>query len=285
MKFTFEQCRADIAKRWRSMRVTREPASDAAARKINAGRERYEAVEAETGVPWQWIGLSHLREANCDFRGVLHNGEKIIGTGKKTRLVPAGRGPFANWHDAAVDAIKIKGLDQIDEWPIERQLYELERFNGFGYRNKGVPSAYIWAGSDQYSRGKYVADHVWSATAVDKQLGCAPVLKRLELLVAPKRPVSETVSKSPSLRLQINALLSGAVALVLSFWDWLTGWAAWLFSLLPFAASDVSSTVGATRTIAEQAGVPLPAKILIGITAACLILLFHRQLQQKRVSP
>ncbi|MFG1454464.1 peptidoglycan-binding protein, partial [Xanthobacter sp. V2C-8] len=64
-------------------------------------------------------------------------------------------------------------------WSIPRCLFEGERFNGFGYRMRGVPSAYLWSGSNQYARGKYVADGVWSSTAVDQQMGIAPLMVRL----------------------------------------------------------------------------------------------------------
>ncbi|MFG1454717.1 peptidoglycan-binding protein, partial [Xanthobacter sp. V2C-8] len=64
-------------------------------------------------------------------------------------------------------------------WSIPRCLFEGERFNGFGYRMRGVPSAYLWSSSNQYARGKYVADGVWSATAVDQQMGIAPLMVRL----------------------------------------------------------------------------------------------------------
>jgi len=282
MKYTFANCKDDIAKRWAAMRITRAAESDAAARKILKGRKQYEAVESATGVPWQWIGLSHLREANCDFRGVLHNGEKIIGTGKKTTLIPAGRGPFKDWHSAAIDAIKIKGLEKIKDWSIEQQLYQLERFNGFGYRGKGVPSAYIWSGTDQYVRGKYIRDKVWSATAVDKQLGCAPVLKRLMQMTGPRKTVRETVKESPSLRMMFNALLAGITAAVLSVIQWVGEWAGWLVSLLPLAAEDVSSAVGSLRSMGEYVDVDIPIKILLGVAVTCIILVFRRQLEAKR---
>lgn len=282
MKYTFAQCKEDIAKRWAAMRVKRTADSDRAARTILKGRDQYEAVEKETGVPWQWIGLSHLRECSCDFEGVLHNGEKIIGTRKKTKLVPAGRGPFKDWFSAAVDAIRIKGLEAIKDWSIERQLYELERFNGFGYRGKGVPSAYIWAGSDQYERGKYVADHVWSSVAVDKQLGCAPVLKSLEKLAGPRKSISETVKKSPSLRLLWNSIVASVTAAALYCLNWIVDWGGWLVSLLPLAAEDVSSAVGSLRSIAEYVDVEIPIKILLGVAATCIVLVLRRQLDQKR---
>lgn len=183
--YSFGPLEAEYASRWDAMRIKpgKVTSIDAVARKIIAGKARYQAVEAETGVPWAFIGVLHNREAGCDFAGVLHNGEKIIGTGRKTKLVPAGRGPFSSWHAAALDALKIKGYKiGSPTWSIARCLFEGERFNGFGYRNQGVPSAYLWSFSDQYAKGKYIADHVWSATAVDQQMGIAPLMARLMVL-------------------------------------------------------------------------------------------------------
>lgn len=182
--YSFDPLAAEYARRWADMAITpaRLPAVDAMARRIIAGKARYRAVEAQTGVPWAFIGVLHAREAGCDFRGVLHNGEKILGTGRKTKLVPAGRGPFETWEEAAADALALKGYAPGFPWSVTRCLYEGERFNGFGYRLHAVPSAYLWSGSDQYARGKYVADGVWSAAAVDKQTGIAPLMKRLPAL-------------------------------------------------------------------------------------------------------
>jgi hypothetical protein len=55
----------------------------------------------------------------------------------------------------------------------------LEKYNGLGYANKGIPSPYLWAGTDQYIKGKYVQDGKFNANYVDQQLGCAGILKFL----------------------------------------------------------------------------------------------------------
>ena len=55
----------------------------------------------------------------------------------------------------------------------------LEGFNGWGYRKRGVPSPYLWAGSDQYAHGKYGEDGVYDGALVDKQLGVMVLLKAL----------------------------------------------------------------------------------------------------------
>lgn len=93
------------AERWLRARFTRSTRINAEAARIEANRSRYEVVSKATGVPWDVIGVIHYRESSGSFAGVLHNGQKIIGTGKKTTLVPKGRGPFSTWEDAAVDAL------------------------------------------------------------------------------------------------------------------------------------------------------------------------------------
>lgn len=180
-KYTFGALAPEYARRWSAMQIKpgKVRSLDAVARKIISGKAEYQRVEADTGVPWAVVGALHNREASCDFRGVLHNGEKILNTGRKTRLVPKGRGPFKTWHEASLDAIAIKGWDKSTVWSIEFFLFASEVFNGMGYRAHGVPSAYLWSFSDQYVKGKYVADHVWDADVVDQQMGVAPLMKRL----------------------------------------------------------------------------------------------------------
>jgi lysozyme family protein len=148
------------------------------ARKIIAGEARYKTVSGAMGIPWYFIGALHMRESGCNFAGVLHNGEKIIGTRKKTKLVPAGRGPFKTWEDAAIDALDLKHLRGIT-WCPARMAYTSELFNGIGYVSKGVNSPYVWAGSNHEQTGKYVRDHVWDKNFDDPQIGTMTVLKRL----------------------------------------------------------------------------------------------------------
>ena len=151
-----------------------------AAKLVLAGKSRYLAVEAATGAPWWWVGVIHYRESACDFAGVLHNGEEIIGTGRKTKLVPEGRGPFKTWQAGAIDALLIKGIKPGSHvWTLGTALYKGEEFNGFGYRARRTPSAYLWSGTTIYMGGKYIRDHVWSPTAMDKQLGIVPIIMKL----------------------------------------------------------------------------------------------------------
>lgn len=179
---TYSATRKGYSNMYNSMKFTRSRAINSAANKVIKYKDTYKKVEDSTGVPWYWIGVIHMRESNNSFRGVLHNGDRIIGTGRKTYRVPKGRGPFSSWHEAAIDALRLKGLHSIEHWSIARMLYEAERFNGWGYTWRGVNSPYVWGGTNHQQPGKYVRDGVWSSSAVDKQLGIAPVLYKIREL-------------------------------------------------------------------------------------------------------
>jgi lysozyme family protein len=179
---SFEQYRDEYSHRWETMAI-RPDWQDRArkqAQRILDARRHYEPVSGATGVPWHIIGVIHLMECGGSFRGHLHNGDPLTA---RTRQVPAGRpvkgSPPFTWHDSAVDALRYDGLDKVRDWGPERVAWCLEKFNGFGYRGKGVPSAYLWSGSDQYARGKYVSDGVWSSSAVSQQVGGMVILKAL----------------------------------------------------------------------------------------------------------
>jgi hypothetical protein len=104
----------------------------------------------------------------------------------RTVQVPAGRpiagNPPFTWEESTEDALKYSKLDQVDEWTLSRLLYELEGYNGWGYRlyHTHVKSPYLWSYSNNYVSGKYIADGTWSDTAVSQQSGAAVILRRLE---------------------------------------------------------------------------------------------------------
>jgi lysozyme family protein len=161
---------------------------------IAKGKVRYEAVGTSLLIPWQWIGCIHMLEARCNFACHLHNGDPLTA---RTVHAPAGRPasgePPFYWHTSALDALVIRGLtDRPGGWDIAIMLYEAERWNGFGYRNRLVPSPYLWAGSNHYEKGKFRSDHTWDPDAVSKQIGFGVLLKRL-LQLEPMPPPSPGV--------------------------------------------------------------------------------------------
>ena len=169
---------------WDSMEIRDSKASTIAwyVKQLIRNSERYQSIEAVSNVPWQVVGCLHLLESGGDFTGVLHNGEKIIGAGKKTRLVPKGRGPFDTWEQSAIDALSIKR--QPKDWSIVNTLHYCERYNGLGYLHdsRKPHSPYLWNFSNHYIKGKYISDGKYSSTAVSKQCGIAVILKEIGYL-------------------------------------------------------------------------------------------------------
>ena len=169
--------------RWDDMKIPadRGPVFKAVADRLMFHKPRYEAVSKalkEKGyeIPWEFIAVAHNRESNGDFNTYLGNGQSLK---KKTTIVPKGRGPFATWEEGAIDALlnappyAAKNKD----WTIGGTLTKLEEYNGLGYARMDKPSPYLWAGTNQYDKGKYVADGKYDPNHVDQQLGVAGLLK------------------------------------------------------------------------------------------------------------
>lgn len=165
----------DNAARWAKAKLTRGPELASVAKRLVAAKARYQAVAASTGVPWFFIAVAHERESSQSWTGSLAQGDPW---NRKSTHVPAGRGPFSSWEAAAVDALVNCSpfAARNKDWSVGGTLAMLEKYNGVGYANKGLPSPYVWSGTDQYSRGKYVADGKFDPNVVDKQLGCAGLI-------------------------------------------------------------------------------------------------------------
>lgn len=152
---------------------------DAITAKIKANIQRYQTVVIGWDLPWYFVGIIHNMEADLNFTRHLHNGDKLTA---RTTHVPAGRPitgnpPFA-WEYSATDALKLRGLDKITDWSLPHTLLEMELYNGAGYAHKGLPSPYLWSGSNQYIKGKYISDGHFDPEAVSNQIGAALLLKQ-----------------------------------------------------------------------------------------------------------
>src|SRR6266704_1703251 len=175
-------------KRWASAKMLRPGTFKAVATHLVApvAKQRYQAVSAQLAkmdltVPWPFIAVAHERESSQDWSGSLAQGDPW---NRVSTHVPAGRGPFRSWEEAAIDALVncSPHAARNRDWSIGGTLTMLEAFNGFGYEARGIPSPYIWSGTDQYRSGKFVADHVFDPNAVDQQLGCAGLLMAMMAL-------------------------------------------------------------------------------------------------------
>jgi lysozyme family protein len=148
-------------------------------RKLTQGRPQYELVSRDVGdIPWAFIGVIHGMECGFNFSGHLHNGDPLTA---RTVRVPAGRpvtgSPPFTWAQSARDALVYKGFHEVTDWSVPRMLYLLEKYNGFGYRMRNLPTPYLWSFSNLYSKGKFVRDGEYDPNAISKQCGAALMLK------------------------------------------------------------------------------------------------------------
>lgn len=187
--------------RWDNMhmRANRIPQFDATAKRLCApvAKARYQDVTDHLVrlklqlVPWWFIAVVSERE----YGGPPH-WDKQLGQGdpldEVSRHDPKGRGPFVDHPGDTIDAWSRGAIDALancapyaarwKDWSAGGTLTLWEEYNGLGYAAKGVPSAYVWSGTDQYVSGKYIADHVYRASAVDVQEGCAPIIARMMVI-------------------------------------------------------------------------------------------------------
>lgn len=157
--------------------------------KIRANRDRYAALQKKINVPWYFIAVLHNMESSLNFSKHLHNGDPLQ---KRTVNVPANR-PIADpikgwnvgytWEESAIDALTSSGkdLDKVKDWSLPAQLWQIEQYNGFGYRQNhpDVLTPYLWSGTNLYTKGKFTSDGIWDANAVSQQIGAAALLKIL----------------------------------------------------------------------------------------------------------
>jgi lysozyme family protein len=163
--------------RWLKAKITRgqELGTVAARLVLPTAKVRYQNVQLRTGVPWFFIAVVHEREASQNWNTQLGQGDPLD---RVSVHVPRGRGPFNTWEDGAVDALVNcqPFAARNKDWSVGPLLALLEEYNGLGYAMRGIPSPYVWSGTDQYRSGKYVRDGVYDPDAVDQQLGCAGLL-------------------------------------------------------------------------------------------------------------
>lgn len=183
---TFAEMKPRYTKLWEDMHIfpKRLPGMKEAAELILRNKDRYIEVCKRLGISENWwvmIGGIHLREGDCSFRTHLHNGDSLK---YRTVHVPAGRPrspaqPPFTWEQSAEDALRMRGLQHLGSFSVELCAYTDEGYNGWGYWEKGQTSSYDWAGTNDHAAGKFVADHVYSHTAVDAQEGTMPILWEL----------------------------------------------------------------------------------------------------------
>jgi len=155
---------------------------DKAVSRFRETEDRYRTIEKASDVPSPVIFVLHGRESTWSFKHHLHEGSPLTG---RTKYVPKGRPltgtPPFTFEESAIDALNYDKMGLKNWRSLGDSLQAIEAYNGLGYQkyHPETPSPYLWAGTSLYTSGKYVADGKWSATAKDKQLGCAAILLRM----------------------------------------------------------------------------------------------------------
>lgn len=185
--------------RWNSAKLN--PAWSIALDKLVSRYQRTQATYVQiqnmrpNGIPAAvCFGLLY-RESDNDMTCSPAQGDSLS---RRSTHVPRGRIPNVEppytFLQAAEDSYYSPQLDHMDakDWSsIGAALDNSEGFNGWGYRNRGMVSPYVWSGTSVYQRGKFVADGRLDRSFVDKQAGVAAILLRfrergIPILKAPK---------------------------------------------------------------------------------------------------
>ena len=163
-----------------AIRPERKSAAESLASALVQNKSRYQVVGDQTDVPWYIIAVIHNMEASQNFKKHLHNGDPLTA---RTVHVPPGRPLIGNppfkWEDSAIDALVFEDFDRVEDWTLPGSMFRLEKFNGFGSRGHGIHTPYLWSFSNQYTKGKFVADGVYDPDAVSQQCGAAVLLRRM----------------------------------------------------------------------------------------------------------
>ena len=177
---------SDLSKEYQSLFDTCETQRQATVEKlvgqIVQNKDRYRVAGKPLGVPWFFIGCIHNMESSQNFNKHLHNGDPLTA---RTTHVPQGRpkdgDPPFSWEASATDALQLEALDKVKNWTIPGILFQMEKYNGFGYRNKHpeVLTPYLWSFSNHYTTGKFVEDGKFDPEAKSSQCGAAVLLRRM----------------------------------------------------------------------------------------------------------
>jgi len=121
-------------------------------------------------VPSYVIAILHFMESGGDMKRAIKNG----------RPIPAS----VSFKDNAIFSLKTFFEMQNRSFSfdsIEGIADFFERWNGLGYRMRGLYSPYLWAGTNVPTEGKYTSDGKYTSKAISKQIGAMAYVKALNI--------------------------------------------------------------------------------------------------------
>lgn len=142
-------------------------------------RSRYEFVQSKANVPWYFTAALHFMEASNKMNGNMMNGQPI---NQVTTIVPKGYGPWNTWEESAIDAFKYDGLAAKPKefWTFGNMLMSAEKYNGLGYRKRGILSPYVTSFTNMSNEvGGFPRDHVYDPAYKHDRPSVGSILLRM----------------------------------------------------------------------------------------------------------
>lgn len=128
------------------------------------------------------VAALHWREASGDFTKSIANGQSLGTYIRRDGLLGNGSpgNSFSLTNSWTANAVEVLAYKVTEKYGGPRDISSssafndfAERFNGLGYRQRGVTSPYVFAGTNLYTGGKFIADGVYSSETFDQQVGTA----------------------------------------------------------------------------------------------------------------
>ncbi len=237
---TFGLTAADFGVNWASEK--RKQDAIALAKRCLQHLPEAQQVERKHGIPALLLLAKHAREASCDFTKNALNGQPLS---QRTTIVPVGYGPWTGpnaWAQSVDDAVS-RGYYEGADWSKPSEWARVaEKFNGPGYKNRGLVSPYVWAGDKRYDSqgGKFVADGVFDRNHFDQQLGVIPlVVAMLELQGLEQGAVASGEDIQSKVLAQAIAANGRSSAAGPKDGRWACAWATFNFVLEPVFGPDL----------------------------------------------
>ncbi len=165
--------------------------------KYEVNKHLYEGVSNEVDMPPLLIAAIHKMESEMNFGTYLHNGQPL---GEPTTIHPPGilfpKGK-KGWRESAIHALggnindhshppkpSLKYFQQLRrKFGINKNTTDMgkiaafaEAYNGYGYRNKGKRTGYVYGGTNLTPRGRFVADGKFDRTKISQRVGVAGLI-------------------------------------------------------------------------------------------------------------
>jgi len=175
-------------------------------------QSRYDAVAKELnakgiGMTSEQVAAIHWREGTGSFDKSIANGQALskparldgkMGTGGKTYS------STSSWEANAVEVMTHKAGEKRapndgQPWSDSTFYTFAEKFNGTGYKSKGLATPYVYSGTTTYTGGKYVKDgpNGFDPNVKDRQLGVAVLTSSLNAKKAAAGGAAPPASEPP----------------------------------------------------------------------------------------